>query len=203
VKFIINTSFDPQFCALSIDNQWQTCFFSSKKKAGQETWEFLRDKNLEKLKLSFIGGVTGPGGFSSLRAASGILESLSLFYKLPIHQISTGEITQELLIKNNHPKDNFILNSFGSGVFVSESFNNLNNNFTKNLIRLENLDEAKLIFRENLVFTDFLPEKKAQEFKNKITINWRENLAEFLYEILNKKTAQTNFLPNYECPPVS
>jgi tRNA A37 threonylcarbamoyladenosine modification protein TsaB len=97
VKFIINTSFDPQFCALSIDNQWQTCFFSSKKKAGQETWEFLRDKNLEKLKLSFIGGVTGPGGFSSLRAASGILESLSLFYKLPIHQISTGEITQELL----------------------------------------------------------------------------------------------------------
>ena len=88
--FVLNTSLDPHFCALfdKDQNLIDQVSWEDRKQDGRSVFEFL-EKHPE--KLSFIGGISGPGGFSSLRAASSILQALALKYDLPIHQIRADD----------------------------------------------------------------------------------------------------------------
>lgn len=90
--FVLNTSVDPHFCALFDEdhNLIDQVSWEDRKQDGSQVFEFLQ-KHPE--NITFIGGISGPGGFSSLRAAAGILNALSFKYQLPIHQVREDQWT--------------------------------------------------------------------------------------------------------------
>lgn len=190
--FIINTAVGDHFCAL---------FDGAKNLVAEHTWEisrrdgaevfwFLEEQKIYDQKISFIGGVTGPGGFTSLRVSSSILNALSFKFNLSIHQISAQKWIQNF-IKSNY----FVLNSFGDTVWIQDKSE------TSGLKKIST-DEAVSIFAEQDAFVHFLPEAKQVKFTNQIATN-NNDLQKNLLEALINTEAKNYFKAFYNVSPVS
>ncbi len=191
MKFIINTALDPHFCALfdDEDNVIEKVTWENRRKDGESTWNFLKKYDLS--EIDFVGGVSGPGGFSSLRAAAGILNSIAFANKLQVFQIRADKLIQEFLGAHNF-EGKFLLNSFGKSVF-----------FVDNNGKLER-EEVTLVaekYKDREVFAELLPEDKKALFKKTAPLPL-DNLNQAMIKSLQKETPQKYFLPDYQFSPV-
>ncbi len=193
MKFILNVAVDPHFCAFFDDNdrliekhEWMV-----NRRDGAEVFDFLERNNVSKQDITFIGGVSGPGGFSSLRAGAGILNSLSFAKDLPIHQVRADVWVAEFLQLKEENSDHFLLNSFSDGVFYLE----------KGKLQRIKIDEAVTKFENQKMFVFLLPSEKRDRFPQKINLSF-ENSEKVLLEVLKKQKPKKTFIPDYEFPPV-
>jgi hypothetical protein len=186
MKFILNTSLDPHFCAIFSDKNEliEKLSWTDRSQDGLNIYNFLAKQN--PAKISFCGGISGPGGFASLRAIAGVLTSISIANDIGIHQISAEKFLFDIL---GH--ENFLLNSFGQSVW---RYSSLNDEISREF--LADIDKNK----EWLI--DFLPENKQIGFSRKIEFPLK-NIEEKLLESLQKMVPQKIFSPHYEVPPIS
>ncbi|MCK5461203.1 hypothetical protein KAI58_04425 [Candidatus Gracilibacteria bacterium] len=191
MQFILNTSFDPHFCALFDEKDQLVAFhfWENRRKDAFEIWSFL--KIYDHSNLDFIGGVTGPGGFSSLRAGGVILNALAFSKNLLVHGIRADIIIEAFLIQQGKDCD-FLLNSFGKFVFCRKGNG-----------KLERVETEKAVekFEQEVLFLGLLPLEKQAAFKQKqeVSLNGIEKVC---LEVLQKAEPQKSFLPDYEFPAV-
>jgi len=193
VKFILNTAVDSHFCAL-FDEQGKLIKqqeWTNRRRDGQEVYEFLENEETD--KIIFCGGVTGPGGFSSLRAGGGILNTLAFSNKIAVHQIRADIWIREFLSSNSNKEFElcFLLNSFSDGVFYTEG---------EELVRVD-VEEAVKKFADQEVWVELLPEEKKEKFTKQSKISF-DNKEEVLLKVLENSQGKEQFEPDYEFPPV-
>lgn len=188
MKFILNTAVDPHFCTLFDDegkrvsyHQWQ-----DRRRDGKELWEFLNKQNSS--NFTFLGGISGPGGFSSLRAGAGVINALAFTTGLPIHSVR-ADFLQKALLKDE--RGAVVLNSFGDGVWMQEG---------KELTR-KPAAEAGESFAQNPVCISWIPIEKQAFFKNPVSVDM-EKAPEILLRLLETTKEQSMFVPDYEVPAV-
>ncbi|MCF7846642.1 MAG: hypothetical protein K9M51_01060 [Candidatus Gracilibacteria bacterium] len=181
VKLVLNTAVDPHFCALfSAENKLlQKISWENHRQDGQKVWDFLR--TVDTKKITFAGGVSGPGGFSSLRAGAGILNALSFAADIPVHQIRADRWMTAFL---GH--EDFLLNSFGSSVWHVEKGEIVRTELTE-------LPQKKYV-------TAFLPEAKREGIVSRDADF--SGLEKSLLTALEKTEPQQGFHPDYEFPAV-
>jgi len=195
MKLIINTTVLPYFCCFYDEKNKN--FFTEKwennKKSAEIIWKFL-GQNLDKIKnLQYIGGVSGPGGFSNVRICSIVINAINFTYKTPILSISGDKWIEYFLKKNKYLENFFLLNSFGDNVF-----------FKNEKKELEFLD-IKIIakkFGNQPMWVYALPEKKQKFFTKKIFIPEKQ-VQNSLFEALEKTKPIKNFAPYYGVHPVN
>ena len=193
MQFILNMSFAPHFCALfDAENALiEKIVWEDFKKGGEEVWEFLDRHKIYEQNLTFIGGVSGPGGFSSLRAGGAILNALSLKFGIPIHQTRADNVLAQFLETHNYPSSDFLLNSFSGGVFWLEK---------DRLVRGE-IDALPSKITAQPQFVGCLPEEKQKKVPQTIDLSF-EGIEATTLAVLQKSTAQKIFVPDYEYPAV-
>lgn len=191
--FILNTSFDPHFCALFDKNKVLVDFrsWASVRRDGVEVWDFLGKNEVQSLDLNFLGGVSGPGSFSGLRTAGIILNTLSFVRNLPVRFVRADVVIKAFLGSKNLSV-NFLLNSFGESVFFQ--------NEKKELVRISS-EEAVEKFKNEDLFCGLLPERKRKLFVGRKNISM-DGVEKICLEVLEKTRSQENFIPDYEFPPV-
>lgn len=194
MKFVINTAIDPHFCAIFDDRDKlvKKKTWDFRPKDGVEVFEFLKKWKLAEMNLSFLGGVSGPGGFSSLRTAAGILNALGYAKKLPVHKVRADKLIAAFLSKVDEKCANdFVLNSFSDGVFCSKP--------DGSLVRV-NVEDAAAQFEDRPVFVSLLPDDKQRYFKKKLKIEseLQQDLTSVLLEVLKVTPAEDVFVPEYE-----
>jgi hypothetical protein len=184
VKFILNTAIDPHFCALfdEANNLVERKTWENRKMDGKEMFDFLTKQTAS---ITFCGGVTGPGGFSSLRAGGGVLNALSVANNIPVHQVRADVWVREII-----GSEDFLLNSFSDGVFYLEN---------GKLVRIT-IDEASEQF-EQPMFVGLLPPEKQEKMARTVEHAF-ENSEQVLLEVLEKSEPQEQFHADYEFPPV-
>ncbi|MCF7905917.1 hypothetical protein K9L63_01870 [Candidatus Gracilibacteria bacterium] len=193
MKFILNTAVDPHFCALFDENGnlIERCEWTNRRRDGQEVFCFLQKHTIgDAVPLTFLGGVAGPGGFSSLRAGAGILNALSFAFLLPVYQVQADKWIQAFLGSNN-----FVLNSFSDGVFfpVTET--------APSRLQRITVDEAVKKFTKKKLWVELLPEEKKEKFKNQRPKPF-EHSEQALLRVLEASEPRKEFMPDYEFPPV-
>lgn len=190
MKFVLNTSFDPHFCAL-FDAQ-DTLIAESNwvipREDGQKVWDFLKTHLTPETKISFIGGISGPGSFSSLRAGGAILNALAFKFDLPIHQARADQVIMDFLKSKKLESQAFLLNSFTDRVFTIEDKNLVPQNF----ITLKPTDAF---------ITAWLPKNKAEHFTNPVSVDPLGPLHTIL-ATLERTAPQKGFVPDYEYPAI-
>jgi len=188
MQFIVNTAVDPHFCALfdSDNTLIEQKKWDQRNTDGQQIYDFLKKHDIANINLNLIGGLTGPGGFSSLRIASTVLNSLSFAKKIDIHSIRVDHWLRDWIGHSD-----FILNSFGKSVWEAKG---------AELSRID-IDEAVAQYGENPMYVDLLPVEKKSLFKEQIKPEG--SLVESLFQALKKQSPQPQFLPDYEVPPVN
>jgi tRNA A37 threonylcarbamoyladenosine modification protein TsaB len=206
--FIINTAVGDHFCALFDDDQTLVAqhAWEMSRRDGAEVFAFLTEQQFQAKDITFIGGVTGPGGFTSLRVSSSILNALSFKHNLPIHQISAVEWTQKIL-----GQDNFVLNCFGNTVWVlaasvadleGPDSERLNTQIQpKKSLKKITTEAAVEFFGDTKVFAQFLPEPKKQKFFNQDVIT-TSVLTKNLLEALIDSEPNDYFKAFYNVSPV-
>jgi len=190
MKFVINTSFDPHFCAL-FDAQNKLVAQTNwmiPREDGQQVWAFLKVHLPTDSKLSFIGGVSGPGSFSSLRVGGAILNALAFKFGLPIHQARADKVIKDFLESENLADIPFLLNSFSDRVFKVE-------NETLMPVDFSTLDTG------TAYITAWLPDIKAAPLKEAVSVNPNGPLHTML-DTLEKTNPQKGFVPDYEYPAI-
>ncbi len=190
MKFVLNTSFDPHFCALfdAQDTLIAQSNWVISREDGQNVWDFLKMHLPPETKVSFIGGISGPGSFSSLRAGGAILNALAFKFNLPIHQARADQVIIDFLENENLEGKAFLLNSFSDRVFTLENKHFVPQDFTS-------LDPSIPFI------TTWLPANKATHFTNPISIDPLGPLHTIL-ATLQKTAPQKGFVPDYEYPAV-
>ena len=206
MKIILNMAVEPFFCAIfdSENNNVKKITWENAKEGSQKIWDFFKAESINHKKITFLGGISGPGGFSNLRVAGTILNTLGLYFHQEIHQIRADIWAFHMIQKENKKNktdfpENVILNSFGKGVFFKAE-NNSEKNIIKNLKRI-NISDLTIENLEKKWCISFLPENKKEIFKNNFEINLK-TLELSALEILEKQKPQKVFCPDYECPPV-
>ena len=191
MKFILNTSFDPHFCALFDAND--TLIAESNwmipREDGQHIWDFLTAHLKPTGMLTFIGGVSGPGSFSSLRTAGAVLNALSFKFKIPVHQARADLVIKDYL-QTQAVETPFLLNSFGQRVFTTQNNTLTPQDLSKNDI---NTDTQYI--------TSWLPPNKSEHFKNTVSVN-PIGPQKTILNTLQTQTPQPAFVPDYEYPAV-
>ncbi len=192
MKLVLNTAIDPHFCAIldADNNVVKKAKWENRRHDSKEIWNFLRDNRAQKIKFQMIGGISGPGGFSSLRTSAGVLNAISFSQKIEVQQVRADFFVEAFLQSKNH-EENFVLNSFGSSVFMRDG---------EKLKRMEITDAIEK-FKDEKVFIDLLPEEKAKLFKNKTNLKF-ENTESVLGEVLSTQKFHKIFIPDYEFDPV-
>lgn len=190
MKLILNTVIEPHFVSLFDESGTlrETHTWTDKRKDGSEIFSFCQKHNISQEKITFLGGVSGPGGFSSLRVASCILNALSFTYDLPVHQIRAEIWAQKLLGHTD-----FFLNTFGQYVWSISG---------EKLERIA-LSEANERWANTKKFLGFLPPEK-QSLLDKILPMEVDvsSAAQMLFSCLEATSPQKSFLPEYDFPAV-
>lgn len=190
---MLNTSLNPHFVALysadgeSVAVESWTAF----REDTDRVIHFLLQQRLDQhTPLQWVGGVTGPGGFSSLRAASSLLQGLSLTHGCPIRGVSAEALVRFLLMAMGVENPRFVLNSFGQRVFLVED--------TMTLLTAQ---EAAEQCRDVPVCTTFLPEEKAAYFLQRYDVDVRA-VPGALFSLLSGAEDRDDWVPLYAFPPV-
>jgi hypothetical protein len=168
--------------------------WENRKLDGQEIFEFLDKHTSLRDKIDFVGGVSGPGGFSSLRSGAAIVNAIATAKGILSHAVRADRWIGDFLKKERGGVP-FVLNSFGDGVFFPKD---------SELIRIS-LSDAVFQFQKKEVFVELLPEEKKNQFARpaKIThmLTSKESL-ESLIECLEKEPGKNLFIPTYEVSAV-
>ena len=203
MHFILNTAIDPHFCALFSEagDLIEVKSWDVHRRDGQEVYDFMARHNFSNQSISFIGAVTGPGGFSSLRVSSTVMQALSLKFGIPIRQIRADAWARDLF---GH--EHFILNSFGDTVWLNkcanEKIREYANNVKDDLARLPAKTIAEF-FENESVATFFLPAEKAEHFINRSEQTYSDQqLAQSLLTNLQAQQPVKQFVPDYHFAPV-
>lgn len=188
MKFILNTAIDPHFCTVFDEKSAQVFHkeWRDRRRDGAELFEFLKQQDVS--SFTFLGGITGPGGFSSLRIGTGVLNVLAFTTGLPVHAVRADGLQKALLSDRECA---VILNSFGDGVWIQEG---------AELIR-KTAFEASALFSSTPVCVSWLPPEKQKLFQNPVFIEM-ENAPKTLLQLLQETKEQDSFMPDYEVPPV-
>lgn len=177
-------SFEPHFVAL-FDAQNQLVAsekWTDFRAGGEIVWGFLETYKIgQALDLTFIGGVSGPGGFSTLRVGGAIINALGFRFGLPVYQVRADYIARELI-----GSDEFLLNSFGDGVFVPEGDDLIRMPFTE-------------VDNKEPLFVDWLPAEKKSKFK---ILKSNKDVMATTLSVLQAQDSKKVFLPDYEFPAV-
>lgn len=183
MKFIINTSLDPHFCAIfSEENKLiEKKAWTNRSQDGHNIYEFLANYDTD--EISLCGAVSGPGGFASLRASACVITSISFANRIDLHQISAEKLMNLVL-----GSDEFLLNSFGNSVWK----------VLDGTIKRVSLDD---IDKDSAYFVDVLPQAKAAAFTKKIKHSL-EGIESVLLQGLIDSPERKVFIPHYEFPPV-
>lgn len=188
--FLLNLSIEPYFCALVTDNTspifktWQTGTQGS-----SIIWTFCQSHLSELETCRWIGGITGPGGFSSLRVTAEILEILQEKYNVPLRSVRADKVAQTYLERRD-TKSDIILNAFGNHIFHATQ--------TSQELELIDLEKASQLYPQ--AFLGFLPPHKQTSWGptasscEDITI---QDLINASFDELNNRSDQTLFLPYY------
>ncbi len=192
MKFVLNTSFNPHFCLLldSDNNLKAEAHWEIPREDGIHIWDFLKTNLPSDVELTFIGGVSGPGSFSSLRAGGAILNALAFRFNLPIHQARADQVIQDHLKDMNQDSTSFFLNSFGSRIFTVDH---------DKLRPIEISDES--LDKSASTITSWLPPNKAKNFNNSIKVD-PLGPQQTIINTLENTTGQKVFIPDYEYPAV-
>lgn len=179
--FILNTSFDPHFCALlSMDGEVMAQVTWEERKRDGEVVHAFFQTHIDSLNdLVWCGGISGPGGFSSLRAASVILNTLAWKQKTPVRVESALRVAREYIGEGS-----FLLNSFGQSVFVCDSGMDFSQKFLSDFGTYDG-------------FVGFLPEAKQlkiKEFSEKVDT---QKLLDSLFQVLKCSEDKKSFVPEY------
>jgi hypothetical protein len=187
VKFILNTAVDPHFCALFDEKGGRLLYheWENRRDDGTELWEFLKSHDIS--NITFLGGVSGPGNFSSLRVGAGVLNSLAFSTALPVHSLRADYWQEELL----DGEGEVVLNSFGDSVWVR----------SEHELDRKTPEEANLSFSGKSACVSWLSEEKAFYFHNKIAIDMSQS-PEVLLHLLQKSEPHSQFITDYEVPPI-
>ena len=187
VKFILNTAIDPHFCALFDTAGIRIAYheWENRRHDGKELWEFL--KNYDVSNITFLGGVSGPGGFSSLRAGAGVLNSLAFATGISVHSLR-ADFWQEALLEK---KGEVVLNSFGDGVWIQKN----------SVLHRYSVEEAGDLFLKKPACVSWLPKEKQEVFSHPIFIDMKQ-APEVLLHLLEKVEPHNQCVTEYEVPPV-
>ena len=187
MKFILNTAVDPHFCSLFDVSGKRLAYheWKNRRDDGKEIWQFLQHYTVS--EITFLGGVSGPGGFSSLRAGASILNALAFVTHLSVASIR-ADFWQEALLSG---KGKIVLNSFGDGVWIQSG---------KDLVR-KSIEQVRKQFRDTPVCVNWLPGEKAEQFQNPVFVDMK-NAPEVLMSLLEKEVTHPQFITDYEVPPV-
>lgn len=193
MKLIINTSLDPEFCALfdEANALIEKVYFTDRRQTGKIIWDLLDKQDLNNTPLAFISGISGPGSFSSLRTTAGILNTLSLRFDVPVYQVRADIIAKALIETNTVDIDTFVLNSFGTSIFYLKG---------EELIR-EELAVVTDKFKNKIVCTSFLPKEKASVFKNRVNVDVSK-MESLCLRLLEVQSPRSIFEPDYIFPAV-
>lgn len=192
MQFILNTSFDPHWCALFnpknqlvAESHWDT-----PREDGRRIWEFLHTHLKPTDALTFIGGISGPGSFSSLRTAGTTLNALAFKFKLPIHQVRADQAITDYLLSIGRDQEPYLLNSFAQRVFWPQN----------GQLKVINLSEVKRPHNQSFI-TSWLPESKRDGLKPAADLD-PLGPQKTLLQTLKNAEPQAQFIPDYEYPPV-
>jgi len=190
VKILLNTSFTPYGC-------W---VFDDGAQILGDTWTDNKETNERVLSIlqqipksavvEWVAGVTGPGGFSSLRIASCIINGLQLTRGCAIKSVRADVFLRHYLYqqKMNNP---FVLNSFGQQLFWCEEED----------MELIDTTEAQGKSKNQPIITSFLPAEKAELFPDGVTTDVK-NIPEVLHKYCEKLEPVNVFTPYYAFPAV-
>jgi tRNA A37 threonylcarbamoyladenosine modification protein TsaB len=192
VQFIINTSIDPHFCCVFHTDNTRAHYhqWTDRRADGREVWNFCAQNQIEPQKITFLGGVSGPGGFSCLRATAGILNALSFASGKPLYSIRAVQWIAAFLQHKNQPPDQFVLNSFGDAVFLPEAEN-----------KLRRVPVTEAAATQKPYYIGGLPPEKQKHFSHTLDLDF-EGAEKILLTQLQSAPPQKNFSPDYEFPPV-
>lgn len=187
MKFILNTAVDPHFCVLFDTDGVRIAYhtWENQRDDGRELWTFLKQYTIS--EITFLGGVSGPGGFSSLRVGAGVLNSLAFSLQLPVHSLRADHWQKDLLKGIGE----VILNSFGDGVWIRSE---------NNLVR-KSVVEASEVFCDSPVCVNWLPEEKVKQFSCPVFVDMK-NAPEVLLHLLERTDSHPQCVTEYEVPPV-
>jgi len=191
VKFVLNLSLTPFFAAVFDEENIliEKIFCRELKNSSAKIWNFLQKFEIK--KIAAAGGICGPGGFSSLRAAATILNSIAFSQKISLFSMRADFFLKKILQQKNLKNVDFLLNSFSNNIFFRDKNENLQQ------ISVEIAAEK---FRDQKFLVDFLPPEK-QKFFRKINLKL-ENLEKNLLKILLQQRPKKVFLPEYFFPAV-
>ncbi len=192
MQFVLNTSFAPHFCALFTSSRdlIDKCHWDTPKEDGSRVWDFLNQHLEKNTQLTFIGAVSGPGSFSSLRAGGAIMNALAFKFDLPIHQARADLVLRDYLASIEVAEAQLVLNSFGNRIFISDS---------EDIKPIEL--ESNNLNKTQPTYTAWLPENKANQFSSTIDVDPLGPLSTILETLKNQPGNQT-FIPDYEYPAV-
>lgn len=192
MKFLLNTAVAPHFCALVDDHheivdhvRWDNF-----RKDASLVYDFIAKHGTD--QIAFLGGVSGPGGFSSLRAGACILNALSFKTRVPIHQIRADKWIRFFLDSQGYSDVPFVLNSFSQSVFCIE----------KGVLVQRHVQEAAKRMKNMVVFVGLLPEEKKILFSQTKEIDFDRLAFDSLVSVLLKQKPQELFVPSYAFSPV-
>ena len=187
MKFILNTAIDSHFCALFDEEGIRITYheWENRRHDGKELWEFL--KNYDVSDITFLGGVSGPGGFSSLRAGAGVLNALAFTTGLPVHSLR-ADFWQKTLLQG---KGEVVLNSFGDGVWVEKD----------SILHRYSVREAGDLFSKEPACVSWLPVEKQKAFSSPIFLDMKQ-APEVLLQLLETVKPHAQCVTEYEVPPV-
>ncbi len=188
MKFILNTAVDPHFCTLFTKDGKRFAHheWTNRRRDGVELWIFLNNYTVS--EFTFLGGISGPGGFSSLRAGAGVLNALSFATRLPIYSVRADKVQRALLPDS---EVEVVLNSFGEGVWIQEG---------SELVRKE-MQEVHQLFAHKRACTSWLPFEKESAFPHSVSVDTK-TIPEVLLRLLEVSEPQKVFVPDYEVPAV-
>ena len=192
MQFVLNTSFDPHWCALFseagelvAESHWNT-----PREDGPKIWEFLQTHLKPETQLTFIGGVSGPGSFSSLRTTGTTLNALAFKFVLPMHQVRADQAITDYLALEEREQESFLLNSFSQRVFWPQN----------GQLKVVDLSEERLPPNQPFI-TSWLPESKCAEINQSRDADPLGPQKTLLTTLKNTEP-QPQFVPDYEYPPV-
>lgn len=121
---LLNVSVEPFFIALLQEDGvvFARAEIPNNKQVGEKIFEFCEAHKTYFPSLVWVGGVTGPGGFATLRLGASLISSLNLVHKTPIRSVTAFEWVSDGLTQTPYSKA--VLNSFGSKVFLVEGMKN-------------------------------------------------------------------------------
>lgn len=181
--FLLNVSVEPFFATFFDESKGivvSSVQIPNTKQSGQVIFDFIESQKKLWSSLDWVGGVSGPGGFATLRIAAGVLNSWSFVQHLPVKQVRADVWVRGWSIENGYT--HFVLNSFGELVFLGD---------TKDL---QKVLLAELPTEDNLWYGG-LPESKKDLLNNK-SIQKKLSI-ESLYKVLSACESQEQFDPEY------